>query len=731
MRPSNPYLIRGLATCLLSMTVFACCGVRAEPFVEQRVALEVRLDRIEEDAGGLRPALGSRDYRAALTLYELIDTVGVGHLEELRAEPNGEAFLEAFLGDDDWMRMFLLSGPLGKAPEAALRKLHFLWREDRACAETLADKTLATAVALDYGSCGWTDAQAWTRYTFYRDSARDELLHPVYDTLGAWEKRWLTGHRLSMHGEATSQQWLRDNVKLPVSGYRKACWQVPYRGHNCFGDSVQSWVYYFPFQGSFGSFTEMTRFVGGVCGRLSGYGAGAAVANGIPATTMGEPGHCAYAVRLGRGNWAPAYSLSWKRGIHVSLYGKTWQMLLLTEEMLGSEAAWEASNMHLWQARRHRPRVELSEATGGDHPQVEMTHAGVAPQAREAYELAVKAQPANYVAWDRYGAWLRSAGADEQAWRAYHDGVLAGLAAFPEAAWTLISKRVYPSILPAMSPAERVSLLAAFHEKLDGWGTGRWNVEGALGHQLKQVGKEQTPRFRFAETVVSAHRNSSAYLGPALAWAYGQLAKTAETQERFFDLVSGVLASDEGEVHSKAVLDMCSKAVVAAEKDGDADTFRAVGQLAERVLEKPGEFVPAFEGELLSEGGFTQFSSISGRWDKTPYLHCMIPGKRRGWFHSNEEENPWVRIEMRHFGELTGIEIVNRPGQLARAVPLHVLVSEDGEEWEEIAVLRKAKGAWQVDLRGKGIRARHVKAFKEGRGILHLLNIRVYGRRLS
>jgi len=160
---------------------------------------------------------------------------------------------------------------------------------------------------------------------------------------------------LSMHGGRESQVWLRDNVKLPIQRYRSACWQVPYRGYNCFGDSVQTWKYYFPFEGSFPSFTEMTRFVGGVCGRLSGYGAAAAVANGIPATTMGEPGHCAYAVRLARGKWAPAYSLSWKRSVHVHQYGPSWQMLVLTDRMMSDEKAWRRAAVYRWQARLHKP----------------------------------------------------------------------------------------------------------------------------------------------------------------------------------------------------------------------------------------------------------------------------------------------------------------------------------------------------------------------------------------
>ena len=66
-------------------------------------------------------------------------------------------------------------------------------------------------------------------------------------------------------------------------------------------------------------------------GALSNLGASAAMANGIPATTMGEPGHCAYAVKIDDTTWQPSYSLSWKRGMHTSFHEGSWPGLMITE----------------------------------------------------------------------------------------------------------------------------------------------------------------------------------------------------------------------------------------------------------------------------------------------------------------------------------------------------------------------------------------------------------------
>ena len=198
------------------------------------------------------------EYAQKLCLYELIRSVGPAHLAAMAKEKDGKAFLKTFLHDPEWVWMFLGSGPPGADPARDLRCLFHLWKNDHGCATNRDDKTLATAVALEYGRKNWPEDRARNRYLFYRDSQRARRLHPIYDSLATWEKRWLTGHSINMHGGEKSQLWLRDNVKLPVKGYIGACWQLHYRSFNYFGDTVRSWKYYYPFDGSFNSFTEMT-----------------------------------------------------------------------------------------------------------------------------------------------------------------------------------------------------------------------------------------------------------------------------------------------------------------------------------------------------------------------------------------------------------------------------------------------------------------------------------------
>ena len=56
--------------------------------------------------------------------------------------------------------------------------------------------------------------------------------------------------------------------------------------------------------------------MGGVCGTVSTYGSAAAQVHGIPSAAIGQPGHCAYIIRVGQ-EWPVANSVTWPS--HVSV----------------------------------------------------------------------------------------------------------------------------------------------------------------------------------------------------------------------------------------------------------------------------------------------------------------------------------------------------------------------------------------------------------------------------
>ena len=75
-----------------------------------------------------------------------------------------------------------------------------------------------------------------------------------------------------------------------------------YRLNNIYGDSIHGPVYYAPFETALGdNRAHMTRYVGGVCGSLSHFGAFAALANGVPVVACDVPHGPRHLLGEGRG----------------------------------------------------------------------------------------------------------------------------------------------------------------------------------------------------------------------------------------------------------------------------------------------------------------------------------------------------------------------------------------------------------------------------------------------
>jgi hypothetical protein len=715
----------GLLAALLAVLVDRPCLAAAEysfapnmsaAQLERRLLIEsARQERmlggsLAEQLGGAQRA---SEYTHKLMLIELLRQVGAAKLDEVAALESGREFLEILANDYEWLEMLLASGPLGKDPALVLRRLYELWIFDRDCAKFRSEKTLATAIALEYGRRNWPAEPAVERYVFYRDSKRAGQLHPIYDELDVWEKRYLVGqHYASFYGPIGSMEWLRDNVKLPVDKYTGACWQVPYRSYNMFGDSVQGPMYYYPFEGAFPTFAEMARFVGAVCGRLSGYGAAAAQANGIPATTMGEPGHCAYAVRTRKDHWAPAYSLSWKRGVHFNFYGGRWSQLVLDNRNFGDSYRFKRAQQHLWQARRW---------DGED-----------AARAETAFLLALKAQPGNYPIWQEYAQWCRANSNTIAKWTNFQQAMLASLAKdYPEIAWMILEGQVYPAVMEQLEAKQKMAFMGKFHEAISDWGPARWNFEAAVDRQLKYIGAQESSEFGFMRGMIVSHLESQGYLSALLSWGQSRYASDTERRDIFFGLILGAVSRGNGEAGKDALLDMCSAAIREAGRNKDHDAFLAVGRIIESLLPPLSPEQQARGRNLLSKNGMVRFSSVSGSYDKNSYQHWGLINERGGFFHTDTEQDPWVELTLAHFGQIERLHIVNRASHQGRAVPLEIQVSVDGESWETVEELSQARREWEVDLTGHDVRARYIRLRKRGRDCLHLEQIRVYGKRLS
>ena len=418
--------------------------------------------------------------RHELAIAELKRVAGPA-LEKLAASPDTRWFGQDLLASKERMADLMYSGPLDD-PAKSLRILAAIWNSDPKGLAARHEQTTAAAVALMFAKDKWPEDKAVDRYRFYRDSRLTGKLHPQFDSFDTWEKRFVvsggSNGGWSEVGGAwgdDSLVWLRDNVKLTAKEYIGACWQAPYRGFNLFGDSVQGPDYYRPF--SHVIHAERVRDVGGVCGSLSHYGANAARANGLPATTMGEPGHCAYAVRLSRGDWQPAYTLSWQRGLHISLWGHTWTQLILQEKIFDDKEACDRCTAHVFQAR----------AVKAKNPEL----------AELAYTAALEAQPINYPAWCESVDFLKtSRKPTAESWEVVGKSVSTALAAYPEVAWEVLSR--FDEVALAALPAERrLPFLLKYHEIIAKQeGPVMWEYGQALDAQMKALGGDRSKEAR-------------------------------------------------------------------------------------------------------------------------------------------------------------------------------------------------------------------------------------------
>lgn len=667
-------------------------------------------------APGLSGAPSNPDERHQLAVAELRRVAGQA-IGKMSSSSDTRWFIQDLLASKERMADLMLSGPLLDAPKS-LRILSIIWKSDPKALANRQEQTTAAAVALIFAKDKWPEDKAFNRYKFYRDSRLAGQLHPQFDTLETWEKCFVVsggpnGGWADIGGAFgdDSLVWLRDNVKLTAKEYTDACWQAPYKLNNLFGDSIHGANYYAPF--SHVIHAERVRDVGGVCGSLSHYGANAARANGLPAITMGEPGHCAYAVRVVRGDWTPAYSLTWERGLHTSLWGKTWTQLVLQEEVLGDRNAYAECLAHVWQARALKEKnPELAEL---------------------AYAAALEAQPLNFPVWTESVDFIKdSRKPTAESWEIIGKSICTALAAYPESAWDVLS-RIQEPAMKALTADRREAFFLKYHEMIAPQdGPVMWAYDKALDEQMKELGEDPVRALAFFEKVLAVQSASKLWFAPTIAWGQKRFGEGASTAE-FFAALGRVFSSSSTGGNEEGVKAALGPAVIAAEVAGNLDAFQSLGKAGAAFRKAGGARVNGFPGMLLSSGGLLRTSSTC-QYD-SPVNHWGVLEEDGGSFHTDRQVRPNAIVRLGKLGDVSGIVVLGSDyGQNAhRQMPLKISVSEDGNAWSEVFRTTDAAGPWRIPLAGKATRVLYVKAERDDdrNEFFHLAGIRVYGRKLQ
>ncbi len=627
-------------------------------------------------------------------------------------------------GSEEWMSHFAFSGECVR-PGMAFAILKKIYQQHPDMLTDRMVRDIATATALEYAKSNWDQQDAVERASFYIKAWKDERLNTAFDTLPMWQRRMVCGCKGdNPFGSIESLQWALDNFHLPADRYSGSCWRCAYRLNNIYGDSIHGPMYYAPFEGSLGQNRQaMTYHVGGVCGSLSHFGAFAALANGVPAMTAGEPGHCAFIVLVGD-KWTPAYSLSWKRGLH-------WQVFSQVHTYSSLHAATELFSPGQEKATMKSQALRV---LGGAK-----AAAGKVEEAAECYQKAAECQPRNYMAVREWRQVLEAAQGDTGAlWSKLNDTVCEKLVPlYPELASEHMHKGLAAGLAEHLDQQQLKKAYMKFWKNIKVMGPDRWRIEELGNKQLSLMGieKEAGQLCDYFADVLGATVSNSEYAPAILNWGNelgAGLDANGNTQ-----LMKAILAGigKGGNMNAEDRIKLLSPAILAAEKNRDLLSFQAIARMIKGSgYENKDIRMPAFEaypGKLASTGGMVWTSSTS-QWDR-PQEHAGLLTPEGGSFHTAKDQDAFVAVELPRQVEITGVVLVTIDGNLPRCNNMKIQVSENGTDWTDVHDFGPCnQRVMRSDLDGRKPVAKYVRIVRQGGpDFFHLNGIYIYGNQAA
>ncbi len=682
------------------------------------------------------------------TLYSATGTPGMPkgrldskkkHLQVLEAETNSphtlkEALADAetaevfqqLINDAEWLEQMMYTGAFS-APGRAVGIIGALVRQDKEILQRKMSRDIATATAVEWAKSGWLFQDGVERAQFYIENEKENRLNAGFRKLPFWQVRIICGCKsrtTDSRGSIDSLRWALENVHLPAEQYTGACWQANYLLNNLFNDTVHGLEYYGVYSDVYGdNFMRCTREVGGVCGSLSHFGTFAALANGVPALTAGEPGHCGYIV-YANNKWVPSYSLSWERGLHWHVWDGVYKFssLHMASELYGSA---QKEKTALSNACR-----TLGQITG--NPAMLRT--------------AIDVQPNNFPAWKDYAKVVADNHADNaEEWTKLNQDLCKQLSPrFPEMAAEVLKSHVYPN-LQVLSEKQLSTFFSTFWKSVNAMGPDRWAVEDLANVQLELLKSKQASgdtqqqeltANNLYNDIIDATAKKPAYAPVALAWGNSVAAEmSSEAQEAFLKSTMAALSKGGKNAAKDGSRDrMLGQALLGAEDMRDLNAFQAIGKCLSPTYRKPKEKLPdwaPFPGKLVSQGGLLRTSSTCEHDD--PAAHWGVLEPTGGRFHTDKDTDAWAVVQLPRPANITGVVTIAPNGNLGRLEGMKVQYSETGEDndWHEAGAMPAPteQRVNRLDMQGTKPRARFIRILRPGGPqLFHLNGIFVYGK---
>ncbi len=685
-----------------------------EPGEVYKVLCERVLAKLGENptAEKVMDFLSRPENRRDLALITLIRRAGIKALGDLVNQRGGITVLNALSADLNWLNNALYSGPSGGLG-MGLQNMALIFSRYTEDISNETARRIATTTATEFAREGWSQKDMLDRFSYYYGSYREGRLNKIFDTLAYWETRIVTGNReCHTWGSPASLTWQRDHVRLPVEGYLGASGQLVYRLRNVAGDSVFSAEYLAPVMKRFNNITALAyREIGGVCGACSHYGAYGALAAGIPAMTMVEPGHCAYTVRVGN-EWKKGYSIYWQHGMHKTFWGlHDWEFLILTQDLYTEAIPTLASDQ----------LVAMADFLASKR----MTKA-----AFNCFDAATQVQPLNWPAWLAYAGFLKQKSPDnKERWMDLCHRVIDTLAEkYHNVAATFQARYIYPNLLPLMpDKRERNKLFAAFFKKCEDFGTNRWDVTPLLDAQFAGC-QTEAEKLDYMKTALSILMTKPDYSGAVLTWGLETAGKldeeggqdTERFQEEFSKLITSAMKRMRGTKKDEdSTWAGLGEAIHTAATNGDNYTFQAIGKLA---MQKCKKHFPknrfkfrGFSGRVVSaKGSIRTGVTLADNALKQSCLHWAVLQKNGGVIPIKFEGTTGITVKLEGSSTLNGV-VALFDCTIKNDRPFHIEASEDGQNWEDTGGKVEINGSiMRIDLREAQASARYVRLLREG-----------------
>lgn len=668
-------------------------------------------------------------------------------MKEVYASKNGKRVLNTITRNLDWMYAIAFSGEC-VAPgrifgiiSAAVEK-HPQIMKDRL------SRDITTAIGLEFAKYKWNSGKALERCNYFITNAEKNLLNENYYTTPFWQMRIIGGAKAdsmdnerggpgnSAAAEVPSMEWALKNIRTTADRFSGSCWRCGYKLFNPFAQSVHGAGYREPYIGMYNrNFHHFTYEIGGVCGGLSHFGAYAAVANGIPALTTGEPGHCSFVVLVGD-KWVPAYSLSWERGAH-------WQ------PWLGN---YRYTSLHLYQELNHPDNEEDYNISNAyrvlGHIQKNRKKAKAAV---ECFRNAATAQPLNYMAWRDYAQSISALmPSEKEAWIQLNDDLCRLLVPrYAEVSAHLLSAHVYPGMSGANFSREMaLSCIHTFWNSVHAMGADKWKMNDLLMAQAKLLHGESdkdVDSLSKAYACMMSHLNTNqTYMSHAVAMGEAVVFDISGKDKDAPKEQPGSPESIALEKEMKKINALFMRTpkgaagghpmaglILAAERTYDTDAFQALGAEAAAEVEAPKmPTFDAFTGKLLSEGGVIY--GKPGATSDNPVQHWGVLTPEGGRIEAAEGSNSWVSMKLARDGFISGAVVVMADGAEACKQKLQLQISETAEDgsWENVGAPTAMSGdrVKRISVPGEP-KAKFLRFLrKDGEGTLQINGIYVYGR---